>query len=588
MNTKAIKPINGSLINNLSIAANETNVLIVTGAREVDRFVMSSKNNASDYRQVLLTTLIAEGTAVDSLWVYEPANSTVTAHRVQGDINANGLPTSLDSSISMPLTEAMTIFAALPMQNRVMLLVRATCLFQHSESLSEPDEFDILRQVDNHARNVGKNKLLVFAATADIPSIIPTRISQNPLVKKVYLPNTSNDERHFMAQQLAKNYRGQMEISDFVTEMVNQSNGMMLRDMVSIVKQMDNSQNYSIAEAASAIRCGDHDNPWADSINMREKISTLGSELSREISGQPVIQQIPERLKPAVVGLAAVADKNSSTQPRAIMVLAGPTGTGKTETVKVLNSHLYGSSAPMLRIDMGEFTDSHSKAKLVGSPPGYIGSEQDGIVIEFIKRTPSCVLLFDEVEKAHPDIWKMLLAALADGRITSGRGETVYLTNTILVFTTNLGMFEPDSQGVLQPTVTPSDSSDIVREKIISGIESYFKRIGSPETLGRLGGKHGVLVYDYIRQPELVLAKFIRNLTEACQRVRHLQITVEESLMQQLTQQYEEDPSVFALGGRGIMQLYKEHIELPLANYLFDHLNAQGQLLIGINGVRQA
>ena len=587
MSTKT-KPINSSLMNNLSIATNETNVLLVTGVREVDRFVIGSKNAPTNYRQVLLTTLIAEATGVDTLWVYEPASSNVIAHRVANNITANGLPTTLDSPITMSLIDALAIFSALPTQERMMFLIRASCLFQHSESLSEPDEFAILRHIDYHARNISKNKLLVFAATSDNTNIIPTRISQSPLVKSVYLPNTSHDERQFMAKQLAKNYRGQMSEFDFVTEMVNQTSGMMLRDMVSVVNQMQSSENKSITEAVTAIRCGDHENPWSDSIGMRQKINTLSDVLAQEIFGQPVVLQIAKRLKPAVVGLAAVADKNSASQPRAIMMLAGPTGTGKTETVKIINSHLYGVSSPILRIDMGEFTESHSKAKLVGSPPGYIGSEQDGIIIEFIKRTPSCVLLFDEIEKAHADIWKLLLSSLDEGRITSGRGETVYLTNTIIVFTTNLGMFEPDSTGTLQPTVTLNDTMDTIQDKVLVGIESFFKRMGSPETFGRLGGKEGILVYDYIRQPERVLAKFIRNLVDACQRIHQLSINIDDALIRHLIHQYQTDPSVFSLGGRGVKQLYKKFIELPLSEYLCDHTNLHGKLIVSINGVHQA
>src|SRR5207249_3062866 len=130
-----------------------------------------------------------------------------------------------------------------------------------------------------------------------------------------------------------------------------------------------------------------------------------------------------------------------------VFAFVGPTGVGKTETAKALAEFLFGEEAAMIPFDMTEYQESHNKARLIGSPPGYVGYNEGGQLTEAVRRRPYSVLLFDEIEKAHPDVFKLLMQVFDEGRLTDGKGETVDFTNTVIILTSNLGM--KDIQGNL-------------------------------------------------------------------------------------------------------------------------------------------
>ena len=126
-------------------------------------------------------------------------------------------------------------------------------------------------------------------------------------------------------------------------------------------------------------------------------------------------------------------------RPYGSFLFLGPTGVGKTELCKALAEFLFDTDRRLIRIDMSEFMEKHSVARLIGAPPGYVGYEEGGYLTEAVRRKPYCVILFDEVEKAHPDVFNVLLQVLDDGRLTDGQGRTVDFSNTVIVMTSNLG-----------------------------------------------------------------------------------------------------------------------------------------------------
>merc|ERR1712220_23359 len=143
----------------------------------------------------------------------------------------------------------------------------------------------------------------------------------------------------------------------------------------------------------------------------------------------------------------------------ASFIFSGPTGVGKSELAKSLASYYFGSEEAMVRLDMSEFMERHTVSKLIGSPPGYVGFEEGGQLTEAVRRRPYSVVLFDEMEKAHPDVFNILLQLLDDGRLTDSKGNTVNFRNTIIVFTSNVG-----STDIL--SVDPANKED-VREKVM-------------------------------------------------------------------------------------------------------------------------
>jgi ATP-dependent Clp protease ATP-binding subunit ClpB len=153
----------------------------------------------------------------------------------------------------------------------------------------------------------------------------------------------------------------------------------------------------------------------------------------------------------------------------------GPTGVGKTELCKALAAFLFNDEGALLRIDMSEYMEKHAVARLLGAPPGYVGYEEGGTLTEAVRRRPYQVILFDEVEKAHPDVFNILLQVLDDGRLTDGQGHTVNFTNTLIILTSNLG-------SALLADLPPGQSAETVREPVMEVVKQAFR----PEFLNRL------------------------------------------------------------------------------------------------------
>jgi ATP-dependent Clp protease ATP-binding subunit ClpB len=190
--------------------------------------------------------------------------------------------------------------------------------------------------------------------------------------------------------------------------------------------------------------------------------------LAARVVGQPdAVRAVSDAVRRARSG---VADPD---RPTGSFLFLGPTGVGKTELAKALAEFLFDDERAMVRVDMSEYSEKHSVARLVGAPPGYVGYEAGGQLTEAVRRRPYTVVLLDEVEKAHPDVFDVLLQVLDDGRLTDGQGRTVDFRNTILILTSNLG-----SQIIADQTV-PEDQR---REAVMGVVRSHFK----PEFLNRL------------------------------------------------------------------------------------------------------
>ena len=209
-------------------------------------------------------------------------------------------------------------------------------------------------------------------------------------------------------------------------------------------------------------------------------IKQLGEELKKQIIGQDE----------AVLALANVikrsrAGVSSYKKPIGSFMFLGPTGVGKTETVKALTKYMFGSEDNMIRIDMSEYQEKHNVARLTGAPPGYVGHEDGGQLTEAIRRKPYSVILFDEIEKAHPDTFNVLLQVLDDGRLTDSLGRVVDFSNTIIIMTSNVGAKKAADFG---GGIGFSSSSSIATEKarIESIIDKELKSKFTPEFLNRL------------------------------------------------------------------------------------------------------
>ena len=203
----------------------------------------------------------------------------------------------------------------------------------------------------------------------------------------------------------------------------------------------------------------------------KAKLLKLEEQIHNRIVGQDeAVKLVSEAVRRSRSGL------KQPNKPIGSFMFLGPTGVGKTELTKALAETLYGDEKHLLRLDMSEYQERHSVARLVGSPPGYVGHDEGGFLTEKIRRNPYSIILLDEIEKAHGDIYNLLLQIMDDGRLTDGKGRTVDFKNTIIIMTSNLG-----SDIVHQHT-----SNDISKEEMEKRMESLLKTKFRPEFLNRI------------------------------------------------------------------------------------------------------
>merc|ERR1712224_1056745 len=206
---------------------------------------------------------------------------------------------------------------------------------------------------------------------------------------------------------------------------------------------------------------------------MGNKLLRLEEELTKRVIGQDeAIEAISDAVRRSRSGLQ---DEN---KPIGSFIFLGTTGVGKTELAKALSSFLFNDENSMTRIDMSEFQEKHAVSRLVGAPPGYVGYEEGGQLTEAVRRRPYSVILLDEIEKAHPDVFNILLQVLDDGRLTDSKGRTVDFKNTIIIMTSNTGAFHIND--------AYSNRENIDKEKIHSLILSDLKSSFRPEFLNRI------------------------------------------------------------------------------------------------------
>jgi len=216
-----------------------------------------------------------------------------------------------------------------------------------------------------------------------------------------------------------------------------------------------------------------------------QKLLHLEDELHTRVIGQAqAVTAVADAIQRSRAGLS---DPN---RPIASFLFLGPTGVGKTELSKALASQLFDSDEAMVRIDMSEYMEKHAVSRLIGAPPGYVGYEEGGQLTEAVRRRPYAVILFDEVEKAHPDVFNVMLQILDDGRVTDGQGRTVDFTNTVLILTSNIG-----SQSILDLAGDPARHSEM-EARVNDALRGHFR----PEFLNRLDE---TIIFHSLKQEEL-------------------------------------------------------------------------------------
>ncbi|MDR1884964.1 MAG: AAA family ATPase [Synergistaceae bacterium] len=365
----------------------------------------------------------------------------------------------------------------------------------------------------------------------------------------------------------------------------DQTTGLLAGEIAAIA-QLAWHEGLSFGQIGDAIRrykLGIQENMW-EKLD-RERIMNAEAFLSLRVMGQgAAVRHASDILKRSRFNLSGAQFSRYSQRPKGILFLAGPTGTGKTELARAITELVFGSSTHCIRFDMSEFGHEHANQRLIGAPPGYVGYDVGGELTNSIKQNPFSVVLFDEIEKAHPRILDIFLQILDDGRLTSGRGETVYFSESLIVFTSNLGMFE-QADGTKRPRVTPEMSYDEISANISASIDEFFKYgINRPEILNRIG--KNVVVFDFIR-PETAREIFgcmMDNLIFRLDDGYGIKILFEGDALGRIADLVCADLS---MGGRGIGSGMEIFFMNPLSRRLSE-LHSGGSASYSVRGIRNA
>ncbi len=426
----------------------------------------------------------------------------------------------------------------------------------------------------SRARPLGPEKSPLFNAIiwivekeGDLPDWL---IIDNPRLRHIPVAEPDRAARRAVAPSLLKGLPGAREGSAAELrraegDLVDDTEGLLLTDLNAIA-QLARSEGVAFSQVADAVRrykIGVTDDPWRKIE--REKIRSAADFLGTRVVGQDhAVTHMLDIVKRAATGISG---SRRGGRPRGVAFLAGPTGVGKTELAKSITELLFGDESAYIRFDMSEFSAEHADQRLIGAPPGYVGYDVGGELTNAIRERPFSVVLFDEIEKAHPRILDKFLQILDDGVLTSGRGDRVYFSEALIVFTSNLGIYRTDASGERIPNVSSDTPFEDVRAKVRGEIESHFKLVlNRPEILNRIG--ENIIVFDFIRPDvavrifELMVSGALGGIAEA-----GYQVTIAPDAHEALRALCLSDLSN---GGRGIRNQLEAHLMNPLARALFE------------------
>ena len=434
-----------------------------------------------------------------------------------------------------------------------------------------------------NTRPAGANRMPFFNTVlwlvekeSDLPDWL---LVNNPRIRHIPVSKPDSTSRRALASALIKGIPGSQQTSPELlakaeSTFVNSTEGMLLLDMnaITTLARVEKLTINDITDAVRRYKVGVTEDPW-QKID-REKIVQADEYVYKRVKGQNhAVVHMLDIIKRAITGVGA---NRKGNRPRGVVFLAGPTGVGKTELAKTITSLLFNDESAYIRFDMSEFSSEFSDQRLIGSPPGYVGYDVGGELTNAIREKPFSVVLFDEIEKAHPRVMDKFLQILDDGVLTSGRGERVYFSEALIIFTSNLGIYKLTETGERIANVSAHDQFDDVQAKVKNEIERHFKFVlNRPEILNRIG--ENIIVFDFIRPDvaEQIFQQMIDGVIEDLQT---------QGVILSFTPDALESLKKIALadlsnGGRGIRNQIEAHLLNPLARELFK-LNPQaGQAL---------
>jgi len=539
---------------------------------------------AATLKEVLAEALGSAGYA--EVIHYDPINGFEILPHADGGIAADTLLASLGltqangRAVAGPDLLGQTIGRIIQFDGPLVALIvnfASRLIIRNDALLAHEQQLFTRALVASHtaaARPVGPNRaprfnsiIWVVEKEGDLPDWF---VVDNPRIRHIPLPPPDRATRRAVAPSIIRALPGAsssapLQFNSAVDDLVDTTEGLRLADLNAIA-QLARAESVKFEEIDEAVRrykVGVTEDAW-------RKIETNrirdGAEIiKRRVKGQDhAAVHMLDIIKRAATGVGA---SKRGSRPRGIAFLAGPTGVGKTELAKTVTELLFGDESAYIRFDMSEFSAEHSDQRLIGAPPGYVGYDVGGELTNAVRERPFSVVLFDEIEKAHPRILDKFLQILDDGVLTSGRGDRVYFSEALIIFTSNLGIYSNSADGGRVAVVSPEQPFDVVKERVRTEIENHFKLVlNRPEILNRFG--ENIIVFDFIR-PDVALEIFDAMVEAMLRDTRSVGYEV------QLTDKVRDKLRSLCIadltnGGRGIRNKLEAHLINPLARALFD------------------
>lgn len=413
--------------------------------------------------------------------------------------------------------------------------------------------------LDSNFADVSNIVVIVAHNNAMIP---PAFYLNNSMVSSVNIPLPGHKEReHFIDANRACLNITQDIISDKTAkdDLIDALDGFSLKEIAQMMKlSRQISEKMSFEKLINLYKYGEKVSPWEELS--KDKIERIEVELGNRVKGQDfAISKVKDVIIRAYTGFSGLQHSSKQKKPKGTLFFVGPTGVGKTELAKSLASFVFGDENACIRFDMSEYNHEHSDQRLVGAPPGYVGYEAGGQLTNAIKEKPFCVLLFDEIEKAHGRILDKFLQILEDGRLTDGKGETVYFSETIIIFTSNIGAAEVNS----------NMGNKEVKTQFVEKVKNHFIEVlGRPELLNRIGDN--IVAFNFIDDLEVFtkIAKIKFKTIEDFVKERYgatIILENEDEIFKSIALKAGKQN-----GGRGLLNTMETVLIDPLSLFIFE------------------